>query len=324
LGWGTNPSIHNAPAPILDRIRRFSPLAQYVGAMRMDHSNANVCNNSAISDYVNELQGLTFLLILDENFAILQEIPFRLVAGIAVWDARLLVLDDRLLMSFTGERLSPSMNRPMLTVKPAGSYLAELTFNGALFSVAELQILASGRNAGVVSVNGSVWEMTTVIPPHLYSITTPSRARFHTTRPPLFNPAVWLADVYASSQNQSCFNHNSIHPLFLPELGGFLAISHRKYGGEATTHFDFGSQYRYIFLVLDSTFRILRHSREYSFPSLLGAPHGIQFVMSAVRLDRARVLITYGIDDCASAAAIFGIDFLSHIIKYDTSVTPRD
>ena len=95
--------------------------------------------------------------------------------------------------------------------------------------------------------------------------------------------------------------HNSIHPLWIPEMGAYLGVAHRHskdgtgttaraYERDGKPHppFQFGYAYRHVFLLLSPQLRVTRYSREYCLPALdggVGGPacEGVQFVVAAFR-----------------------------------------
>ena len=101
--------------------------------------------------------------------------------------------------------------------------------------------------------------------------------------------------------------HNSIHPLWIPEMGAYLGVAHRHslpheggpparaYERDGKPHppFQFGYAYRHVFLLLSPQLRVTRYSREYCLPALdggVGGPacEGVQFVVAAFRGARRR------------------------------------
>lgn len=131
--------------------------------------------------------------------------------------------------------------------------------------------------------------------------------------------------------------HNSIHPLWVPELGAYLGVGHRHYrdgsGSKSdAAPFRYGHSYRQVLFTLSPTDFAMKHfSRELCFPSLdLGdsACEGIQFVMSAFRpvarsedernvLDARPVVgFSYGVQDCEAAVLTLTIDRLKELLEF--------
>lgn len=311
-GWGTNPSIQRPPPSLLAVLRRVSPAAMYIGVMRMDRGNDAPCDNPSLTELealafnpFRDIRVMSAIVVLDGRFGILNRMPLGPIHGINPFDARLLVVGNAILLSFSGIST--------LTGERTGFYLAQLQLINYEFKFVSLRLLTSDRNAGLLVANDTLWELNTIIPPHVFSIGGPPRdviQPYH-MRPQSIDPRVWSADWFASNMNESFANHNSINPLLVPELGGVLALSHRHYKF-GTQNFTYGADYRYIFHVLDErSLRIIRHSREFTIPAVGGKKPGIQFVTGVMRMRRS-ILLAYGVDDCTSAIAILPIDFIKN------------
>jgi len=142
--------------------------------------------------------------------------------------------------------------------------------------------------------------------------------------PPSFGPAV---------------HHNSIHPLWVPELGAYLGVSHRHYSSgtnhqtgrpEPSAPFQYGYSYRHVlFTITPPDMRLTRHSRELCFPSMDAASgnasadgselcEGIQFVMGAFRQQPTSrtISFTFGVQDCESAILTLSIERIDKLLAY--------
>lgn len=272
-------------------------------------SGALSCENPLLTDadYVHQRGAfrdrhfMTAILILDQYFRILHRMPLGPILGILPYDARLFVLGDHLMATFSG--LSTHSGRT------TGMYLAQLAYRGSEFQFTSMRRLTSARNAGLLTAHGSLWELNTVLPPHAISLTGPPRDAIqpYRLRPVEMDRRVWDAEWMASRMNDSFANHVSISPLRVPELGGLLALSHRRYPRLG---------FRYIFYVLDpTTLRILRHSKELSLPGSSRGREGeaVEFVTGALRRGHF-VQLMYGVDDCSSAIAHLPIAFLDRLV----------
>ena len=188
-----------------------------------------------------------------------------------------------------------------------------------LFDTSGLHRLAAERNGGIVLSNDGtrqpLYELVNVAPE--LQLRAPSGQYTYHKLPPGF---------------AKIGMHNSIHPIWLPELSEYLCVGHRHYGdgsddkGEAkrNAHFRFGSSYRQIFFTLSPLdFSVRRFSREFCFPSLekgSNACEGIQFVMSAFRpASTSRVpsvSFSYGVQDCESAVLTMTIAMLERLLEF--------
>ena len=123
--------------------------------------------------------------------------------------------------------------------------------------------------------------------------------------------------------------HNSIHPLWVPELGAYLGVAHRHYrdGGLSSKEvFRFGSSYRQTLFTLSPVdFSMQRFSRELCFSSLDqggSACEGVQFVMSAFRPatrsqhTQPSISFSYGVQDCESAVLTITIERLKQLLEF--------
>ena len=123
--------------------------------------------------------------------------------------------------------------------------------------------LRSQRNAGIVvrgdAVLGALFESS----PRL-RFELPSGGSVATDAPPPFRK------TYARAA-QSVSYHNNIHPLWLEELGLFLAVGHRHMHGQVdrfTAPFQFGWGYRHTLYALSPRLQVVSYSREFCLPAL--------------------------------------------------------
>lgn len=178
--------------------------------------------------------------------------------------------------------------------------------------------LAAERNAGIVIASGEARaELVNSFPTLLFAWPSGERGRVADAVPPSFSAAT----------------HNNIHPLWLPELNAYLAVAHRhvhgvsNVSGAAEGPFQWGYGYRHTLYTLTPTLRVSRYSAELCLPAVtapdgssppLGdaACEGVQFVMGALRVPEG-VMLTYGVQDCESAAATFAIAELERLLRFD-------
>ena len=116
--------------------------------------------------------------------------------------------------------------------------------------------------------------------------------------------------------------HNSMHPLYVAEFGGYIGVGHRHYTSGAHPIFKWGHSYRHVVFLMrrqpNGLLMMSNFSRELCFPALRKANtcEAIQFVMSAFRLGSG-VAITYGVNDCESAFVSFSINKLSELLSFE-------
>lgn len=101
--------------------------------------------------------------------------------------------------------------------------------------------------------------------------------------------------------------HNSIHPLWLPEVNGYLGAGHysQSTGGK---DWKWGSNYLQFMMLLDAKppFQMRNRTGDFCFPSsdpgFRDMCEKVQFIMSMIRdpKDPKQILISYGIQDCRS------------------------
>ncbi|KAL1518780.1 hypothetical protein AB1Y20_003064 [Prymnesium parvum] len=134
-------------------------------------------------------------------------------------------------------------------------------------------------------------------------------------------------------------HHNSINPLWVPELRAYLGVSHRHYldGTSSSTGrfdpsapFQYGYAYRHVFFTIEPPLmKIVRHSREFCFPSLEALEgnisadgselcDGIQFMMGAFRQHPTSrtISFTYGVQDCETAILTLSIRRISKLLAF--------
>ena len=113
--------------------------------------------------------------------------------------------------------------------------------------------------------------------------------------------------------------HNSIHPLFVKELGGYLGMAHwytRSGGFRIRAVSTYGYYYYQAFFLLSATdLQLTKASFPFCFPAVrqngTARCEAVQFVMNAFREDERYIGISYGINDCESAVARMSVSALA-------------
>ena len=214
----------------------------------------------------------------------------------------------------TGSRKHAPESQPLLTAN-----LYPSKSQGGVDVAGNPRPMQSPRNGGVLvnPLTGRIeYELIDIAPTTMWYSTAGEIVKH--PAPPRFS--LWM--------------HNSIHPLWIPELGGYLGVGHRHFRsgannstGDGLRHapFRFGYSYRHVFFMLRSSEgapRISRFSREFCLPALAStggssAPcEGIQFIMSAFRLADGSVGLTYGINDCFSGLLTVSIGYIQQLLEF--------
>lgn len=338
-GFGWNPSIMPAPRDVAANRRDLAYVA--TSARGFGQNRRLHCRNKAFLPTSTTPGALlhTELLLLDRRFQVLERLS--ILAGSANAgrargiDARLLFADGRMSMTLTNHwdpkghwlaRLfvsfdSPSRPRAWLHSRDAGT-IAGYGLDG----VAGKPLVAP-RNSGIFvapDTGAILGELVDVSP---YIIVQPrSGSPIQRSAPLSFGEEL----------------HNSIHPLWIAELGLYLAVGHihhrngwvrtgasREAKRHADAPFEYGYAYRQVLLTIHpGTFDVVRFSRELCFSSLeAGAQpspecEGIQFVMSAFR-DRVRagdgpplIGLSYGVQDCEAALLTMTLERLNELLEF--------
>ena len=196
--------------------------------------------------------------------------------------------------------------------------------------------LYAERNGGLLAgKDGNVgWELVETAPSLLFVGAAGDRVRRRV--PPTFFDGL----------------RNSIHPLWIDELGVYLGVAHhhvynqtsgpRGHGGHKP--FQFGYFYRHVLYTLGADLSVVRYSREFCLPALergasLGraqpACEGVQFVMGAFRQPEAEqrlprggesghvdgVTLVYGVMDCESASVSISLAELGRMLEFEADDT---
>jgi hypothetical protein len=122
---------------------------------------------------------------------------------------------------------------------------------------------------------------------------------------------LWLlhegaADVYTQplslASRELTHFHNNINPVYVPEEGAYLCVSHTYLEGMESQFQRHHYAHRFVLVNDDLHHRVLRTSPPVCFPSAVkeNACETVQFVMSVVR-DGGDLIIAYGINDCEAA-----------------------
>jgi len=212
------------------------------------------------------------------------------------------------------------------TDEAAGFSLSDVRADGSLANRSHRSGggLAGPRNAGVLlgRSGGFAAELTDIAPwtvAHRHS----GRVQRHRA-PPSFSSRM----------------HNSISPLWVPELSAYLGVAHLHYSagigderhdkdrGEVAP-FSYGFRYRHVLFTLpEHSASIDRYSRELCFPTLDAAAgpaasdaacDGIQFVMGAFRPSKERgapVGLAYGVNDCEAAVLTLSLERLGRLLEF--------
>ena len=170
-----------------------------------------------------------------------------------------------------------------------------------------LHKLLSERNAGLIMTADS----------RLLEIVHSAPALVvHEHLPVLVGPSQPAQRLHARSATPAGFPaqlHNSINPLWLPELGEYLCLGHHYTIEGGLRH------YHHVFWTLDaSARRIGSFSPPFVLPSLPGQilepKRLVQFPMSATYIGE-RVVVAYGTDDCFSAAVTFDLALIMALLR---------
>jgi hypothetical protein len=251
------------------------------------------------------------LLLLNAKMRVLKRVPIygdRCVAyRYSAVDARLFVI---------GSELHASYVNMWGDSKCRGHFLARINLqlnSSQPAAFVSPQRLRSVRNGGIL-VHGKrvTTELSDVAP--ITEMVNMHTGAVSTSYPPL---------------QFSTFMHNSMHPIWVPELAAFLGIGHRhlREGYDANGRvvhnapFQYGSSYRHVFFTLNATTRrINRFSREFCIAALdhSHACEGISFIMGAFRRNSKPTTIsfTYGINDCESALLTLSMARLHAFLEF--------
>jgi len=307
VGFGYNPSMVIAPAPL-----QRAGIA-YIATDRFEQNNKRVlCRNRNLHRYIRNNASTARLLLLDHKMEVLQRDRIRgnrcMVHRFSAVDARLLVAGSKLYASYAnmwGDSECRGHFLARLRVRPnASHHLGEFLSPRRLRSI---------RNGGVLVQQDEVaLELADVA------------------------PMTEVADVFTGALTRvavprrfSVFMHNSMHPIWIPELSAFLGAGHRHLrqgyhdNGSAVRNapFQYGSSYRHIFFTLNATTRsIVRFSREFCIAALDGTDgcDGIAFIMGAFR-NHDSVSFPYGINDCESALLTLSVSRLDALLEFGPS-----
>mmetsp|Transcript_22702 Transcript_22702/g.37534 ORF Transcript_22702/g.37534 Transcript_22702/m.37534 type:complete len:447 (-) Transcript_22702:297-1637(-) len=361
-GFGFNPSITpttpeiSAMLPPQYRTPQYEALS-YFALTRFESNNEKVrCRNPYVrGSSMRSTYSSTELLLLARDFRVLARL--KVTGGICargrwrVVDSRLVPAADGLWMNYKnhfGEdgckgywlgklNLSSATTR-MLAERQAKSLTQVRTSLVTLWPTDGVggvgldgergSTLYAERNGGIGVQDGQIWfELADVAPltkVHMRSGLTHSHHA----------PSSFAADM-----------HNSINPVWMPELKAYLGIAHRHYRSgfvrlangmetrDKNSPFQFGYAYRHVFFTLTARqYRIERYSREICFPSIEAAAYntslfpnglceGIQFAMSAFRMDDESthgptIAISYGLMDCQSALLTLSLHKLQALLEF--------
>lgn len=298
-GFGFNPSAVEAPAALVAAAERAGVFGvAYVGTSRVHQDNRAVdCANPAVHvpltptwlERARTGASASDLLLLDADLRVLRSAPLRGGACTAHVNA---VVDARLLARSSGGGLLVSYSTHASYGRPEclGHWLArvEATFDetgqlrarlGGVDDAGGFSLngtrgvpLTAARNSGIVLGAGApAVELVESYPRLRFALPSGVVAHF-AAAPPTFGPAT----------------HNSIHPLWLPELGLYLAVAHRHLhadphsagqparalvDGEAATPppFEWGYGYVHTLYTLTPELRVARYSDEFCLPALTTA-----------------------------------------------------
>ena len=302
-GFGYNPSIVIAPAPL-----QHMGIA-YIATDRFEQNNKMVlCRNRNLHRYVRDNTSTARLLLLNHRMDVLQRARIRgnrcMVHRFSAVDARLLVAGSQLYASYAnmwGDSECRGHFLARLRVRAGALHLGEFLSPRRLHSV---------RNGGVLVQQDDVsLELADVAPmTEVADVVTGALTRV------------------AAPRRFSAFMHNSMHPIWIPELSAFLGAGHRHLrqgyhdNGSVLRNapFQYGSSYRHIFFTLNATTRsIVRFSREFCIAALDGTDgcDGISFIMGAFRKHDA-VSFPYGINDCESAVLTLSVSRLDALLEF--------
>ena len=305
-GFGFNPTIVRAPA----HLRRRG--TEFIGTDRFERNNKRVaCRNPNLHAYIRNNASTARLLLLDRNLCVLQRSRIR---GDRCMAHRYSAVDARLLVS--GAQLYASYANMWGDAECRGHFLARLRLKldaPPLGQFASARRLRSIRNGGVV-VQGTriAMELADVAPlTEVVDAVTGALTRRSVPR------------------HFSTFMHNSMHPLWVPELSAFLGAGHRhlRQGYDANgagvrgAPFQYGSSYRHVLFTFNATTRrIARFSNEFCIAALDGTPacEGISFIMGAFRRMDApgTISFSYGVNDCESALLTLSIARLDALLAF--------
>jgi FkbM family methyltransferase len=343
--FGTNPSACRPDASLLASLRSVHGAeATFLASSRTMVINKNICSNPRTrvrsTAAVREVHTRSNLVLLDAELQPLGEYPLRPFGQQSAQNYKLpFQPEDVRLLGARSQTLITFTTPPWWRAKAAYHFVGRLSFDPERreFQVAEVKPLASERNAGLVLLP----EPDGAALPALMG--RPSFIEMTSVSPPTFRRADGSSCV-AEDRLPSAFDtrqahhlHNSINPLWLPRLNGYLVMMHRhyRYGG---ARFYFGSGYRHIFLLTDRAFRVLRFSRELCFDAILrGGGRGggrvehehegatepcdsIQYVMSAIQ-SRDELVLSLGVDDCYGALVRLPLRRLDDLLEFTGDAT---
>ena len=228
-GIGFNPSIIVAPRQIRTLGARFGEV-EYVGTERAEMNNPHVkCQNRNVAQHQSVIQntsGSTKLMLLDRDLRVLHRMRVhgnRCIHGRHdITDARLFVargaplwmsyhLDWSITLGCKGHWMG------QVLLEDGENMHAELKANSHLGGVdiaGRSQALQSMKNGGIIvhpETSAVTHELVDVAPTTLFSLEGKS---FMPRMPPTFARSM----------------HNSMHPIWMEELGGYLGVGHRHFG----------------------------------------------------------------------------------------------
>jgi len=336
VGFGFNPTIVRAP----EHLRRHN--IEFIGTDRFEQNNKMVkCRNPNLRRYIRNNSSTARLLLLNKGLQVLHRAEIYggrcMRPRYSAVDARLLVAGSTLYMSYANlwgdpecrghfiARLKLQLNAPPNNQFNRLADLVSTESTGGLDVMGSPGKLLSVRNGGVlVQQNRIRMELSDIAPFTEVLTVTGKLSRFPV---PL---------------RFSTFMHNSMHPIWVPELSAFLGVGHRHLREGYDTNgriipsapFQYGYSYRHVFFTFDDkTRRIVRFSREFciaaldgtkarAVPASLSTPSaacdGISFVMGAFRRDDAppTISFTYGINDCESAILTLSVARLDTLLEF--------